>query len=124
MIFDIIPHMTEVYFSKEKKSVEVEDETTILSLALANEINMNHRCGAEVRCSSCKVRILEGMEGLSEPSTAETRLLEKFRYPEFIRLGCQTKIDPSFEGKIEVGTIIKTHNKNKKPRIPARFLKK
>ena len=117
--------MATVHFSKENLTVEVEEETSVLSLALNNDIPMTHRCGAEVRCSTCKFRILEGTEAFSEKSTAEQRILEKFRYPEFIRLGCQAKINPDYEGVIEVGTIIKTFNKqSKKPKIPARFLKK
>ena len=117
--------MATVHFSKENLTVEVEEETSVLSLALNNDIPMTHRCGAEVRCSTCKFRVLEGTEAFSEKSTAEQRILDKFRYPEFIRLGCQAKINPDYEGTIEVGTIIKTFNKqSKKPKIPARFLKK
>lgn len=117
--------MAKVYFSKEDFTVEVDEEISVLTLALNHDIKMTHRCGAEVRCSTCKFRILEGAEAFSEKSMAEQRLLEKFRYPEFIRLGCQAKINPDFDGIIEVGTIIKTFNKQSKgPRVPAKFMKK
>ena len=57
--------MATVHFSKENLTVEVEEETSVLSLAL------------------------------------------------------------NYDGTVEVGTIIKTFNKQiKKPKIPARFLKK
>ena len=69
--------MATVHFSKENLTVEVEEETSVLSLALNNDIPMTHRCGAEVRCSTCKFRILEGAEAFSEKSTAEQRILER-----------------------------------------------
>ncbi|PCJ18893.1 MAG: hypothetical protein COB02_09140 [Candidatus Cloacimonadota bacterium] len=106
--------MAKVYFSKEKVSFDVDQPISILSLALNNNIPITHRCGAELKCSSCKFRMLEGEKAFSEPSTAEIRLLKKFDYPDFIRLACQAKVDPDFEGTIEVGTIIKTHNKQRK----------
>lgn len=106
--------MAKVLFSKENITVETDEPISVLSLALNNNIPVTHRCGAEVKCSSCKFRILEGKEAFSSPSTAEQRLLKKYDYPDFIRLGCQAKIDPNFEGLVEVGTIIKTHNKQKR----------
>ncbi|MCJ8345466.1 (2Fe-2S)-binding protein [bacterium] len=106
--------MAKVYFSKEKVSFEIDQPISVLSLALNNNIPVTHRCGSELKCSSCKFRVLEGEGAFSEPSTAEIRLLKKFDYPPIIRLACQAKIDPNFQGEIEVGTIIKTHNKQRR----------
>ncbi len=115
--------MAKVLFSKESLEVIVDKPVSVLSLALEQGIPMTHRCGAELQCASCKIRVLEGMEGLSLPSTAEQRMLAKHQFPPFIRLGCQATIQPEYQGLIEVGTIIK--DQAKRPvRIPARFLKK
>lgn len=118
--------MANILFSKENLSLEVKESTSILKLALAKGIPMNHRCGAELKCASCKVRILEGMDGLSPKSTAEERMLEKFRFPDFIRLGCQAQIQPDYSGKIEIGTIIKQNSSKsgRAPKIPSSVLRR
>ncbi|MBW7876469.1 MAG: (2Fe-2S)-binding protein [Candidatus Cloacimonetes bacterium] len=113
--------MALVRFSKEELDVEVTQEISVLTLALNQKIPMTHSCGAELKCATCKIRVLDGMMGLSNPSTAEIRMLEQNRFPDFIRLGCQARIQPEYTGVIEIGTIIKNHGKTFTPKVPAKF---
>jgi adenylate cyclase len=48
-------------------------------------------CGGRARCSTCRVRVLLGSEGLMPPSPAETRVLSHLRADRAVRLACQLK---------------------------------
>ncbi len=48
-------------------------------------------CGGRGRCSTCRVRIVEGAENLPPPSPEETRVLERVEAPPRVRLACQVR---------------------------------
>jgi adenylate cyclase len=48
-------------------------------------------CGGRARCSTCRVRVLLGSEGLTPPSPAETRVLAPLGADRAVRLACQLK---------------------------------
>ncbi len=48
-------------------------------------------CGGRVRCSTCRVKILEGLEHVPQAKSDEQKLLNKFSYAHNIRLACQLK---------------------------------
>jgi adenylate cyclase len=48
-------------------------------------------CGGRARCSTCRVRVLLGSEGLTPPSPAETRVLTHLGADRAVRLACQLK---------------------------------
>jgi uncharacterized 2Fe-2S/4Fe-4S cluster protein (DUF4445 family) len=56
-----------ITFYPEKKSIEVEKGTTILSAAISLGINLNSSCGGDGVCGRCKVIIKKG-QAISEPS--------------------------------------------------------
>lgn len=60
-------------------------------LAASNQNNIPHAsvCGGRGRCSTCRVRVVSGEEGLSPPSAEELRVLERVGAPPHVRLACQ-----------------------------------
>ena len=48
-------------------------------------------CGGRGRCSTCRVRILRGMDMLPPPTPAEQRVLDRIGKPHNVRLACQTR---------------------------------
>jgi len=48
-------------------------------------------CGGRGRCSTCRVRVVEGWEHLPAPQPAELGVLERVRAGERVRLACQLR---------------------------------
>ena len=48
-------------------------------------------CGARARCSTCRVRVTRGLDGLALPSPAERATLARIGAPAGIRLACQVR---------------------------------
>jgi len=48
-------------------------------------------CGGRGRCSTCRVRVIEGFEQLPAASSAEQRVLDRIGAPPHVRLACQTR---------------------------------
>jgi len=48
-------------------------------------------CGGRGRCSTCRVRIVGGLQGLSPPREAERRVLARVSAAPDVRLACQTR---------------------------------
>ncbi|CAN0269181.1 unnamed protein product [Discosporangium mesarthrocarpum] len=78
-------------------SIEYPNDQTIRTvngvniLEASNENKIPHAsvCGGRGRCSTCRVRIVSGEEGLSPPSAEEARVLERVGAPPHVRLACQ-----------------------------------
>jgi adenylate cyclase len=48
-------------------------------------------CGGRGRCSTCRIRIVQGMQRLAAPSAAERRTLRRIAAPPPVRLACQLR---------------------------------
>lgn len=48
-------------------------------------------CGGRGRCSTCKVRIVEGGQRLAVPNPVESQTLRRIRAPASVRLACQLR---------------------------------
>ncbi len=64
---------------------------TLLEISRANSVPHASVCGGRARCSTCRVRILEGETVQPEPNQAERRLLARINAPESVRLACQLR---------------------------------
>ena len=81
-----------IFSQTDNKTVEASPENTILEATLKANINHMHVCGGNARCSTCRVYILEGLGNCQPRNQKERQLGEKLRFPQNIRLACQTKI--------------------------------
>lgn len=82
--------MAEIRFLPDRKVVETKKSQTILAAALKAGIPHTHACGANARCSTCRVLVVEGIEHCSEPTWKETRIVKRLGFNSNFRLACQT----------------------------------
>ncbi|MGB5847396.1 MAG: adenylate/guanylate cyclase domain-containing protein [Ignavibacteriaceae bacterium] len=75
-----------------EKAIPIQDDQTILEASLEAGIPHYHVCGGNARCSTCRIVVQEGEENLSPPNKAELKLRERKKFPEKVRLACQTKV--------------------------------
>nr|WP_316653836.1 adenylate/guanylate cyclase domain-containing protein [uncultured Gellertiella sp.] len=73
--------------------VSVEAGTSILEASrLSNRPHLSV-CGGRGRCSTCRVKVMGGLEGQPEPSALEKATLERIGAPANVRLACQFRPD-------------------------------
>jgi len=87
-----------------EKSFEIAEDQTILQASLESGIPHYHACGGKARCSTCRIIIQEGKERLSPPNKAELKLREQKKFPDNVRLACQTRVTAS---DVKIQRIIK-----------------
>ena len=76
-----------------KRTVSVDEPgLTILDISTAHKIQHLRECGGNAVCTTCRVRILDGINHVSPRTDAEARLAESRGWDEFTRLACQTKL--------------------------------
>lgn len=71
------------------RTVRIVNGVNILDASNENNIPHASVCGGRGRCSTCRVRVVSGEEGLSQPSAEELRVLERVGAPPHVRLACQ-----------------------------------
>lgn len=77
----------------QEKALEVQDfSKTILRHAQENALDWMFACGGKGRCTTCKVKVVQGLENIEPKTPAELRFegLGQLRKDE--RLACQAKI--------------------------------
>jgi ferredoxin, 2Fe-2S len=95
--------MHRVTFLPLKKTVEVDDSRypladhgkpgSLLDIALANGIELEHNCGGSCACTTCHVIVREGAENLSEMAEDEEDRLDMAEgLTIHSRLGCQAVV--------------------------------
>jgi 2Fe-2S ferredoxin len=89
-----------VIVNLQNKSIIVDDKRTRLLDSLLKHSDWMHACGGKGRCTTCKVKVVSEIEGLSELSIHEKRFRELGRLQENERLSCQIFIQKDI--KIEV----------------------
>jgi adenylate cyclase len=77
------------------RSVRVPHGFSILETSRWAGIPHASVCGARGRCSTCRVRVTRGLDGLAPPSPAERATLARIGAPPGIRLACQVR--PTFD---------------------------
>jgi 2Fe-2S ferredoxin len=103
--------MHRVTFLPLGKTVEVDDAKypladhgrpgSILDIALANDIELEHNCGGSCACTTCHVIVREGEENLSEmQSDEEDRLDMAEGLTIHSRRGCQAVVRGDVTGEI------------------------
>lgn len=64
---------------------------SVLEASRLNGIPHPAICGGRARCSTCRVLVTAGAEGLPAPGSAESRLLSSISAPPRVRLACQLR---------------------------------
>ncbi len=86
-----MPRVT--FLHSEGKSGEVDPDTTLLDAAKQLGFRLNHDCGGNASCTTCRVEVQSGGEHLSEIDFEEQDLLDRESLSEpWHRLGCQARV--------------------------------
>ena len=86
-----MPRITFVH--SEGKSGEVPENVSVLEAAELLGFPLEHDCGGNASCSTCRVEVMVGAENLSEIDFDEQDLLDREALTEpYHRLSCQAKI--------------------------------
>lgn len=71
--------------------VNVAPGLTLLEISRMHGVPHASVCGGRARCSTCRVRVLEGLADLPAPGEAERIVLERIAAPPNVRLACQLR---------------------------------
>jgi adenylate cyclase len=85
--------MAVIRFLPDGVDVDAKPGKTLLDVALKAGIPHTHACGGNARCTTCRVLVVDGEQGLAEPTWKETRVAKKLGLGGKYRLACQTKIE-------------------------------
>jgi len=73
------------------KRVVIQPGTSLLEASRIGGIPHASVCGGRSRCSTCRVRVIEGAEALPPPLEEEQRVLTRIHAPPGVRLACQAR---------------------------------
>ncbi len=73
----------------DDRRVTVHPGTTVLEASRQNGIPHAAVCGGRGRCSTCRIRVVRGLDDLAPPAEAEQRVLRRVGAPAGVRLACQ-----------------------------------
>lgn len=100
--------MYTVQFKFEQKGVQpitltgIEDDQSLLEVALKNNIDLHHNCGGVCACSTCHLYLEEGEGFVEELTDKEEDFIDRAVNPRInSRLGCQCVLQQG-EGTIVV----------------------
>jgi class 3 adenylate cyclase len=65
---------------------------TLLAALVQAHVPLAHACGGKARCSTCRVRVVEGSDALEPRTEAECAMAATLRFDDQTRLACQTRI--------------------------------
>jgi len=85
--------MTMIVYVGEDKAMPVADAAmTILDVSIAHKIPHVRACGGHGRCTTCRVRICDGIQNVSARTPREVEVADALRWDGFTRLACQTRV--------------------------------
>ena len=83
--------MSEIFVWPDELSIPFAGGANLLEAAVDAGVSIAHLCGGRARCSTCRVRIIEGADALTERTEPEAAMAAKLEFPDEIRLACQTE---------------------------------
>lgn len=87
--------MSEIYVRPEDVSISIGEDQNLLAVMSEAGVGIPHLCGGRARCSTCRVRVMDGVDMLSDRTAAEQAMAEKLDFTDDIRLACQTDVHGS-----------------------------
>ena len=94
--------MAEIFVWPDDVAIPLVEGDTLLAMVVGAGLPIAHLCGGRARCSTCRVRILEGLESLTGRTDAEGAMAERLDLPDEVRLACQTYAT----GDVRLGRLV------------------
>jgi class 3 adenylate cyclase/hemoglobin-like flavoprotein len=95
---------TIVYLGDDKATPVADPNMTILDVSIAHKIPHFRECGGNGRCTTCRVRICDGIQNVSPRTQREAEVADARRWDRFTRLACQTRVS----GDVTLERLIKS----------------
>jgi ferredoxin, 2Fe-2S len=92
-------------FEENKDNITLEGIVgeSLLEVALANDIELQHNCGGVCGCSTCHVYIEKGMDSLPDISDREEDYIDRAINPKInSRLACQCILKENSEISVKI----------------------
>jgi len=83
--------MPEMFVLPDEVAVPLVEGETLLAMAVEAGLPIAHLCGGRARCSTCRIRVIEGLDTLSDRTEAEAAMADRLDFPDEVRLACQTR---------------------------------
>lgn len=97
--------MPSIIYAGDDRTTPVADPAmTILDVSLAHKIPHFRECGGHGRCTTCRVRIRDGIQHVSPRTAREIAVADALRWDSFTRLACQTRVS----GDVTLERLIKS----------------
>jgi class 3 adenylate cyclase len=87
--------MPEMFVSPDEISIPVVGKVNLLEAMTDAGVDVAHLCGARARCSTCRVRIVEGLNALTARTDDEAAMATRLSFPDEVRLACQAEVEGS-----------------------------
>src|SRR3954451_19027284 len=84
--------MPTITYVIDGRVAEIAPGETILQASLRAGIPHAHACGGHARCSTCRVQVVEGLDGCAGRTDKERDLATRLRFAPEARLACQTTV--------------------------------
>jgi class 3 adenylate cyclase/hemoglobin-like flavoprotein len=99
---------TIVYLGDDRTTSVADPNMTILDVSIAHKIPHVRECGGNGRCTTCRVRIRDGIQNVLPRTRCEIEVADALRWDGFTRLACQTRVsgDVTLERLIKSGTEV------------------
>lgn len=84
--------MPELTIANCDQTLEINSDEIILRQCVRNRVPIRHNCRGRARCATCQIRVLDGIDNLSDKNEFELFILRlrEITSPD-IRLACQTR---------------------------------
>ena len=91
LILRAIPVRGKIRITYPDRAISVARGFSVLEASRAAGIPHISICGGRGRCSTCRVRVTEGLDRLPPPNEGERATLARIRAPDDVRLSCQLR---------------------------------
>ena len=78
------------YAGLDRVVTATDDLDSILDVSISNQIPHLHECGGHGRCTTCRIRVLDGIQNLSAKTPTEREASFVRKWDPSIRLACQS----------------------------------
>jgi adenylate cyclase len=97
--------MAEILYADDERTVPVVDPNlTILETSIAHKVPHARECGGNARCTTRRVRILDGVQHVLPRTHLEALVAQARGWDSSARLACQTRV----AGDVTVRRLIRT----------------
>src|SRR3954464_10255074 len=81
-----------ITYAIDRRTAPIDAHETILRASLRAGVPHAHACGGNARCSTCRVPIVDGLEGCARRAGKGRGLAARMRFAPEVRLACQTTV--------------------------------